>query len=71
MICALSAVLYGMGLVMVYLDTPMDFVWHVKTSLDRVFMVPTLLLLSGLSIMLPDVLSACRGRSLSVSTAVS
>ena len=59
-ICGVSAVLYTGGLIVVYLGTPKDFVWHVGTSLDRVLMTPTLLFLSGLSTMMPTIVSACR-----------
>ncbi len=59
-ICGLTGALYAGGLVMVYLGTPLDFAWHVENSLGRVLMTPTLLLLSGLSTMIPDILAACR-----------
>lgn len=60
LICGLTGALYAGGLVMVYLGTPLDFTWHVENSLGRVLMTPTLLLLSGLSTMIPDILAACR-----------
>ena len=61
LICGLSAALYATGLAVVYLGTSSDFTWHVDTSLDRVLLTPTLLLLCGLSIMIPDIIVACRG----------
>lgn len=60
LVCGLAGALYAGGLVMVYLGTPQEFVWHVSTSLDRVLLTPTLLFLCGLSTMIPDIISACR-----------
>lgn len=60
LMCGLTGALYAGGLVMVYLGTPLHFTWHVENSLDRVLLTPTLLLLSGLSTMIPDILAACR-----------
>ena len=56
----LSAALYAGGLIVVYLGTPLEFAWQVRTSLDRAVMTPTLLFLGGLSTMIPDIISALR-----------
>jgi len=43
-----AALLYTMGVVITYFGIPADFGWFVRFSLDRVLMLPTLLLLAGL-----------------------
>lgn len=52
--------IYTVGLVAVYLGTPYDFNFHVQTSLDRVTLFPTLLLLLGLIQMTARLLDGMR-----------
>lgn len=57
------ALVYTLGLGAVYLGTPADFVWHVGTSLDRVALLPSLLLWTGIVTMIPALTTAHRPRA--------
>jgi len=48
-----SALLYCAGTFAVYLGTPVDFEWHLTTSLDRVMILPTALLMTGIAMIVP------------------
>ncbi len=60
LLVGIPAVLYTAGLIVVYLGTPYDFEFHVVTSLDRVALFPTLLLLIGLIQMTPRLCAGLR-----------
>ena len=53
-----AAMLYLLGIVTVYFGAPFDFAWLVRFSLDRVLMLPTLLLFAGVARMTGASLSA-------------
>ncbi len=48
-----AAAIYTAGLLGIYLGTPYDPIWHADTSMDRVVMTPTLLLLAAIATTMP------------------
>ena len=58
-----AAALYLLGIITVYFGTPFDFAWQVRFSLDRVLMLPTLLLLAGVARMTQASVNARLGRA--------